>query len=285
MLTDIADRTWLWGAAGFYLAGFLLGTWSILTTGRPAGGRTNVLIAVGYALQLVGLGIRGRAVAGCPLGNTFEIFQFTAWSSTTLYFMIGVTFRLSLLGYFTSCLSAALTLVSLITPGWDATRRAHIFGGNALVELHAAMALFSYGVFALLALTSLMFLLRHFSLKSKQLGGLFSFLPSILDLDHIGLRLLIAGVSLLGVSLAMGLFFWARGIAAVDAKAAANAITGARRAGFDVPLIRKTGTSTAARLRCSECSRSYPPDRAFDLARHAGFEHRRAPLDKEKTPS
>jgi ABC-type uncharacterized transport system permease subunit len=78
------------------------------------------------------------------------------------------------------------------------------------------MALFSYGVFALLALTSLMFLLRHFSLKSKHLGGMFSFLPSIIDLDHIGVRLLRAGVVILGVSLAMGLFFWARGLAAVD---------------------------------------------------------------------
>lgn len=217
MLSDIADRTWLWGAAGFYLAGFVLGTWSILKLGRSGGGATNILIAVGYAFQLIGLGLRGKAVAGCPLGNTFEIFQFTAWSAITLYFMIGVTFRLSLLGYFTSCLAAALTFVSLLAPGWDATRRSHIFGGNALVELHAAVALFSYGVFALLALTSLMFLLRHFSLKSKQLGGLFSFLPSILDLDHIGLRLLVAGVSLLGLSLALGLTFWAKGVAAVDA--------------------------------------------------------------------
>ena len=237
MFTDIADRTWLWGAAGFYLVGFLLGTLSILRTGRPAGGQTNILIALGYALQLVGLGIRGKAVAGCPLGNTFEIFQFTAWSANTLYFMIGVTFRLSLLGYFTSCLAAVLSIVSLIFPGWDATRRAHIFGGNTLVELHAALALFSYGVFALLALTSLMFLLRHFSLKSKQFGGLFSFLPSILDLDHIGLRLLVAGVSLLGFSLTMGLIFWARGIAAVDAGK------------FIAPILVWTAYSSALSLR------------------------------------
>ena len=216
MFAELADRTWLWGAAGFYLAGFLLGTWTLLRTGRPFGVLINGLIAGGYALQLVGLGLRGKAVAGCPLGNTFEIFQFTAWSAITLYFLIGVTFRSSILGYFTSCLTAALTLVSLATPGWDATRRAHIFGSNTLVELHAAMALFSYGVFALLALTSLMFLLRHFSLKSKHLGGMFSFLPSIIDLDHIGVRLLRAGVSILGISIAMGLFFWARGLAAVD---------------------------------------------------------------------
>ena len=217
MFADIADRTWLWGAAGFYLAGFLLGTWSLLRSGRPAGGLTNILIAAGYALQLVGLGLRGKADQGCPIGNTFEIFQFTAWSAITLYFVIGVTFRLSLLGYFTSCLSAVLTLVSLAIPIWDATRRTRVFGGHPLIELHAALALFSYGVFALLALTSLMFLLRHFSLKSKRLGGAFSFLPSIMDLDHIGVRLLVAGVSLLGVSLMMGLTFWAQGIAAVDA--------------------------------------------------------------------
>lgn len=216
MFETIADRNWLWAAAGFYLVGFLMGTGSILRGGRPSGAVNTVLILIGYALQLVGLGLRGKAVQGCPLGNTFEIFQFTAWSAITLYFMIGVTFRSSLLGYFTSCLAAVLTLVSLVSPGWDA-RRTHIFGGNSFIELHAAVAVFSYGVFALLALTSLMFLLRHFSLKSKQLGGLFSFLPSIIDLDHIGVRLLIAGVSLLGVSLAMGLFFWARGLAPVDA--------------------------------------------------------------------
>ena len=217
MFDTYADRNWLWAAAGFYLVGFLLGTWSILRGGRPSGAANTVLILIGYGAQLIGLGLRGKAVQGCPIGNTFEIFQFTAWSAVTLYFMIGVTFRSSLLGYFASCLSAALTIVSLISPGWDATRRTGIFGGNALVELHAAVALFSYGVFALLALTSVMFLLRHFSLKSKQLGGMFSFLPSIIDLDHIGVRLLVSGVVMLGVSLVMGLFFWARGLAAVDA--------------------------------------------------------------------
>ena len=165
-------------------------------SGRPAFSAVNyAAVVAGYLLQLVGLGLRGRAVGGCPLGNTFEIFQFTAWSAITLYLVVGVTFRKSLLGYFTSCLAAALTLVSLAIPAWDATRRTHIFGGNPWIELHAALALFSYGVFALLALTSLMFLLRNYSLKTKHLGGWFSFLPSILDLDHIGVRLLLATIS------------------------------------------------------------------------------------------
>ena len=115
-----------------------------------------------------------------------------------------------MLGYFTACLAAVLTLVSLAIPAWDAERHVRIFGQNPWIEMHAALALFSYGVFALLALTSLMLLLRHFSLKSKHLGGLFSFLPSMVDLDHIGLRLLAAGVIILAGSLAVGSVYWFR---------------------------------------------------------------------------
>src|SRR4029077_491765 len=100
------------------------------------------------------------------------------------------TFVSCSLGYFPACLAAALTLVSLGIPAWDAALRTHIFGGNQWIELHAALAVFSYGIFGLLALTALMFLLRNYSLKTKHLGGWFSFLPSILDLDHISVRLL-----------------------------------------------------------------------------------------------
>ena len=216
MFTELSDRTWLWAAAGFYFAGFALGTFALLRHGRPSGGAMYALIAVGYALQLAGLGVRGRAVGGCPLGNQFEIYQFTAWSAITLYLLVGVTFRNSLLGYFTTSLTAALTLVSLAIPGWDATQRVHIFGSNPWIELHAALAVFSYGVFALLALTSIMFLLRNHSLKSKHLGGWFSFLPSILDLDHIGVRLLVAGVAILAVSLGVGSVYWLRDTTSVN---------------------------------------------------------------------
>src|SRR5687767_8594231 len=210
MWSELSDRMWLLGAAGFYFAGFAMGTFALLRSGRPSGPATYALIAIGYAVQLVGLGIRGKAVGGCPLGNQFEIYQFTAWSAITLYLVVSVAFRNSLLGYFTSSLAATITLVSLAIPAWDATQRTHIFGSNPWIELHAALAVFSYGVFALLALTSILFLLRNHSLKSKHLGGWFSFLPSILDLDHIGVRLLIAGVAILAVSLAVGSAYWLR---------------------------------------------------------------------------
>jgi HemX protein len=210
MTLPFTDRMWLWAAAALYLAGFAQGTIALLRQGRPAGGATYLLITIGYLVQWVGLGLRGRAVGGCPLGNPFELYQFTAWSATTLYLVVGATFRLSMLGYFTACLASTLTLLSLVFPGWDQTPRTRIFGTNPWIELHAALAVFSYGVFALLALTSIMFLLRNYSLKSKQLGGWFSFLPSIRDLDQIGVRLLGTGTTILAVALVVGSFHWLR---------------------------------------------------------------------------
>ncbi|MBI5693536.1 MAG: cytochrome c biogenesis protein CcsA [Verrucomicrobia bacterium] len=210
MFPVLTDRTWLWAAAALYAAGFLQGTVALMRHGRPSGGATSVLILLGYLVQWIGLGVRGRAVGGCPLGNPFEVYQFTAWSAVTLYLVVGATFRLSMLGYFSACLASTLTLTSLVIPAWDATQRTRIFGNNPWIEFHAALAVFSYGVFALLALTSIMFLLRNYSLKSKQLGGWFSFLPSIRDLDHMGVRLLGTGTTILAVALLVGSIHWLR---------------------------------------------------------------------------
>lgn len=212
----MTDRQWIWIAAACYLAGVVIGTVALLRHRKQPAALIYLIIALGFVGQTIGLYLRGLEVKGCPLGNTFEIFQFTAWSATALYLIVGITFRLSLLGYFTSLLSVVLTAVSLAIPGWDATRRIGVFGGNVWIEFHAALALFSYGVFALLALTSIMFLLRNHSLKHKQLSGFFEFLPSIRDLDLISVRLLNVGFALLSASLLVGGAYWVRAFDTVN---------------------------------------------------------------------
>jgi HemX protein len=212
----LTDRTWLWFAAVFYLAGFALGTISLLRQRRHSRAVMYFLVSVGFCLQTFGLYLRGLEVKGCPIGNTFEIFQFTAWSATSLYLVVGATFRLSLLGYFTSCLATTLTLVSLSVPAFDAVRRVGIFP-DPWIEFHAALAIFSYGVFGLLALTSIMYLLQVYSLQNHRLRGLFSFLPSIIDLDQINLRLLKTGFYLMSASLVVGSVYWLRDTSAVNA--------------------------------------------------------------------
>ncbi len=212
----MTDRQWIWIATACYFAGVVVGTIALARNRKQPAGTIYGLVTLGFALQTLGLYVRGIEVGGCPLGNTFELFQFTGWSATALYLVVGLTFRLSLLGYFTSLLSLVLTTVSLAVPAWDATRRVGIFGESVWIEFHAAIALFSYGVFALLALTSIMFLLRNYSLKHKQLSGAFSFLPAIRDLDHICVRLLTVGVGLLSTSLLVGAAHWVRAFETVN---------------------------------------------------------------------
>lgn len=218
MSTLLTDRALLWLGALLYLAGFLTGLVALLRRQPRPGLRTilNTLLIGGWGFQMAGLYVRGLAVGGCPLGNTFEILQFVAWSAMVVYFFVGTTLHVTLLGLFTAGYAAALALVSLLVPHWDLTRGLKIFGNNPWIELHAALAVFSYGVFGLLAMTSLMHLLQSWSLKHKRLNGLFWFLPSVVQLDQINYRTLILGVGLLSISLSVGASWWVRDTASVD---------------------------------------------------------------------
>ena len=215
----LTDRTLLWTAALFYFAGFLAGCVGLARRQQDTlGGRTilNLLLAGGLLVQTTGLYVRGLATGGCPLGNKFEIIQFVAWSAMVLYFAVGPAFRVSLLGLFAAGYAAMLAVSSLLVPVWDATRGQKIFGNNPWIELHAALAVFSYGAFGILALTSIMYLLQTWSLKHKNVRGLFWFLPSVVQLDQINFRLLLTAVVLLTFSLAVGASWWVRDTASVN---------------------------------------------------------------------
>jgi len=217
MASLLTDRALLWLGALLYLAGFLAGLIGLTRRHSPAGLRTmlNILLIGGWGFQWLGLYQRGLAGRGCPLGNTFEIVQFVAWSAMLVYFFVGSTFRGSLLGLFTAGYAATLALVSLLIPQWDLVRGQKLLGNNPWIEVHAALAVFSYGVFGLLTLTSLMQLLQNWSLKNKRLNGLFWFLPSVVQLEQINYRLVLLGVTLLSISLSVGAAWWVRNIESV----------------------------------------------------------------------
>ncbi|MGB0258034.1 MAG: cytochrome C assembly family protein [Coraliomargarita sp.] len=207
-LIAITDRSALAIGTLIYLGAFVYGLLALLM--RKSYPRTAMfaLLCGGFAFQMLGLNLRGMEVKGCPLGNSFEIAQFICWSFVLLYFIIGPVFRLRLLGFFTAGLAAALSGISLLIPAWDRDYPPGIFGGNPWIELHAALAIFSYGVFAIVALVSVMFLIQQHGLKKKQFKGIYQYLPSVQQLDTIGYRLLITGVGCLSAALLFGAVFW-----------------------------------------------------------------------------
>ncbi|MEC8614635.1 MAG: cytochrome c biogenesis protein CcsA, partial [Verrucomicrobiota bacterium] len=191
-----------------YGGAFLFGLISLLM--RRAYSRTTMfaLLCGGFLIQTIALNLRGTEIKACPLGNPFEITQFLAWSLVLLFFIIGPAFRLRLLGGFTAGLATLLVAGSFVLPSWDAPYPLGILGNNHWIELHAALAIFSYGFFAILSLVSAMFLIQQHGLKKKQFKGVYQYLPSVQQLDLMARRLLITGVIVLTASLAFGVVFW-----------------------------------------------------------------------------
>ncbi len=216
-LLGLEDRQWILLATVVFTITAAVGTYSALKLHRRASRPyTLVLVSLGWILQTIGLYARGLEYGGCPLSNHFELVQFMVWSAIALYIFVGPAFRVSFLGMFTSTFASVFSIVSLAIPSWDDPSRDPIFGDSPWIETHAALALFSYGVFGILALTSTMYLLQSRSLKQKKMGGFFPFMPSLNELTQINFRLLTVGFSILSTSLAIGAVYWSKELESVD---------------------------------------------------------------------
>ena len=174
---------------------------AVLRAGRWRESRWHLLpMALGFALQSGFLWLRGQDHGRCPLTNQFEIFIFIGWCIVLLWFLVGTTYRLSLLGVFTAPLIALLQIIALgFFQDQPTPRRS---GVNAWLEMHAAVALIGYAAFALACITGVMFLLQDRLLKRHRINALFHQLPPIHDLSKAITRMIFIGVILLSIALA-----------------------------------------------------------------------------------
>ncbi len=183
---------------GFAYCMFALGA----RLARPS--RWNfVVMLTGFTFQTAFLYLRGESVGRCPVTNLFEVLVFLSWSVVLLYFIIGGTYRLSLLGTFTAPMVFLLQLMSLLLP------QAHqppVYKKSAGMwpELHAAISLVAYGAFAMACVAGVMYLVQERLLKKHHLNSFFQNLPPIADLATALQRVIFAGVLLLGFGVIAG---------------------------------------------------------------------------------
>ena len=122
--------------------------------------------------------------------------------------MTGQVFRLSLFGTGSASLAAVIGFFAFFLPDATHVGQHTPLGGDPRIEAHAALALFSYGIFGLLAVLSALYLLQHFSLKTKRYSGIFRFQPSIMDMDDVVMRLLIMACVIFTISVVIGALYW-----------------------------------------------------------------------------
>jgi ABC-type transport system involved in cytochrome c biogenesis permease subunit len=160
-------------------------------------------ILAGFLCQTAFLYFRGQKIGRCPLTNFFEVFIFLAWAMVLFYLLIGPTYRLSLLGVFTSPVVFTFQLVVLALPGIDRSSGVKI-AVNPWMELHAAVSIVAYAAFLLAGLTGIMYLVQERQLKTHHLHSIFFHLPPIRDLAVANRRLILVGFVLLTAGICSG---------------------------------------------------------------------------------
>lgn len=212
-----ADVLWIGIGNLLYTLGFITAIFYLVRARHHPRWLLYMIIAGGYAIHTYGLYLRGLEVGGCPVGNTFEIVQFVTWSLTVCFLVLGPAFRLSLFGFFTAGLAVLLSVLSFAIKDWDLPYPDSITEISPSIEFHAALAVFSYGIFGLLAVSSTLYLLQNFALKHHQFKGVYAYLPSLVESETMTLRMLAAGSTVLTFSLLIGSFYWSQNIAEVHA--------------------------------------------------------------------
>jgi HemX protein len=161
--------------------------------------RWHVLpMALGFVFQCAFLYLRGQAQGRCPLSDLFfDVFVFIGWCIVLLYFLVGTTYRLSLLGVFTAPLVALLQMPALLMKAKPIIVEHKKMG--FWEHLHAPLALIAYAAFALACITGIMFLIQDYLLKRHRIHALFHQLPPIHHLSRAIVRMVALGVILLGV--------------------------------------------------------------------------------------
>jgi ABC-type uncharacterized transport system permease subunit len=198
------DRVLLAASTFCFLLGFAY-TMFVLGAGRYQPSRFNfAAMAGGFAFQTAFLVLRGHALNACPLTNLFEVLIFLSWSMVLLYFVVGTTYRLSLLGVFTAPLAFIFQAFALIAPlDSPPGPRARVVA-QPWLETHAAISIVAYGAFALAGVAGVMYLIQERQLKTHRFRSLFFHLPPIADLAVAINRLIYTGFILLTLGLLSG---------------------------------------------------------------------------------
>jgi len=215
-MSSNTDILWIGIGNLIYTLGFVTAILYLIRAKHHPRWLLYMFIAGGYAIQTYGLYLRGMEVGGCPVGNTFEIVQFVIWSLTFCFLVLGPAFRMSLFGFFTAGLAVLLSILSFAIPTWDSPYPDRISEISASIEFHASLAVFSYGIFGMLAVSSTLYLLQNFALKRHQFKGVYAFLPSLVESESMTLRILVAGTGVLTVSLLVGSLYWSQNLAEVN---------------------------------------------------------------------
>ena len=199
------DRLYLGLATLFFAGGFIYA----LTCLRAGIYRHSTLnftaMLAGLVFQTLFLYERGQVHGRCPVTNLVEILVFVAWSMVLIYLVVGRTYRLSLMGVFTSPMVFVACVMALVSPlDLESAIAASQEKGrvDSWSEFTHGISLLANGAFGMSFIAGLMFLIQERQVRKGNLKTLFYNLPPMQNLCSAVLRLLVVGTILLSAGIA-----------------------------------------------------------------------------------
>lgn len=165
-----------------------------------------VIMASAFAIQCSFLWQRGQWSSRCPITSSGEVLVFVSWAMVLWYFLLGSTYRMSLLGLLTSGLAAFLQGLALLPgmiPPPNTGPRAKV---DPWIELHGSLSLLAYGAFGVAALAGILFIIHDRQLKKRPPPRVFLHLPPITHLFRAMMLVLTLGCIMLAAGMAAGYF-------------------------------------------------------------------------------
>jgi cytochrome c-type biogenesis protein CcsB len=166
--------------------------------------------ALGFWLALAGFGAHSlsllhRAIFSgfVPLGTAFDALSFFSWIIICLFLVITYREPSPILGSIATPIATVLMLFAA-TLSYQIREPLVPILKSWWLPIHVILALLGNGVFAILAITGLMYLVQERFIKNKKIGRIHKLLPSLETLDVINRRGLPIGFFLLSLGIISG---------------------------------------------------------------------------------
>lgn len=181
-----------------------------LFRGRSESARLTIwLMAAAFLLHISAIALRYMGGGRLPVTSMHEAASFFAWCISLIFFILVLRYKIRV---FVSFIVPIVFLV-MLAAAFMPRAAAHAAPGlhTPWPWIHALCAFTGIAAFAVAAGAGAMYLLQHYSLKTKQLVSLSRTLPSLQVIDDINHRLTNLGFALFTVAMLSGAL-WAESI-------------------------------------------------------------------------
>jgi len=191
-------------AFGFYIVG-LFHSVAAVTAKKDIFYRiATASVGVGFALHTAFLLYRGVEQSQLPLTGLKEALAFFAWTVTLCFLISYFRYRIKPLGLFLLPLITVLMLGTIFLKSSPVPE----FLKSYWFYWHIICVFLAYGMFFMTFIASLLYLAQERELKGRQPKTFYYWLPSLVLLDDLFYKFLIAGFSFMTLGLLAGVM-WA----------------------------------------------------------------------------